>query len=216
MLLGVTTTVSALVGIAIPFVSDHYVHCARCANSTNPCNGLYFINSNVIDGFGYGNGNGNGSSHGGGGGSAGTGTSYACPSFSSSNGTVGIDSKLSFEDAFGPDSWHSGGTGGTGGTGSMSLSSAAAAAAAAAAGVDLHACSFGPGTLNPGFGLCTLEESHTSWQNVFWVPVGLALFGSVCFLFAGSGDVQDWNSPSFRGLIHKASKAQWKTILSNA
>jgi len=244
VLLGITATISTLVGAAIPFVSDHNVHCARCANITNPCNGLYFINTNTnnntntnhnllgVDAaaaaaaaavggasiYGFGNSSHHGG--GGGGGSAGTGTFYACPSFAGGYGS-GVRDNVGYI---------AGNAGVGGGTATLETSfgpgdgAAAAAAAAAqaaevysnAAGLLLSNCTVGPGTANAGFTQCSREESHASWRTVFWVPVGLSLFGLLGYLCAGSAELQEWNSPSYRGLIHKVSKAQWKTILSDA
>lgn len=200
VLLAVTTTISTLVGVATPFISDHYVACARCANATNPCNGLYFINAGERSSVGSGNHSGSGG--GSGGGSAGTGTSNACPTFHSSyrSEAKGFSATTAAAaavlDAFGP------------GEGSGTVKSAPAMAATA------DNCTFGANTTNPYFASCTMDESHNAWRHVFWWPVGFALLGAVGFLLGGSGDVQEWNSPSFRGLIHKASKAQWKSILS--
>ena len=220
MLLGVTATVSTLVGVAIPFVSDHQVQCARCVNRTNPCDGMYFVHTSTGDHnsnnnenvkldygsaaaaaglFGVGN-----SSNRNGGGSAGTSTSYACPSFGSHSGFGGSGSSIS--------------TSNVRGTTFPETSFGPLEAYSSAGGLLLpnsSNCSFGPGTANAGFAPCSMEESHASWRTVFWVPVGLSLFGVVGYVWAGSGELQEWNSPSYRGLIHKASKAQWKTILSN-
>lgn len=43
-----------------------------------------------------------------------------------------------------------------------------------------------------------LQQTYGQWQIVFGILAATYIFGSLAFLFMGSGELQPWNSPPER------------------